>query len=34
MKITIEKAVNAKLDTVWDAFNNPADIMQLECRPG
>ena len=28
VKITIEKAVNARLDTVWDAFNNPADIKR------
>jgi uncharacterized protein YndB with AHSA1/START domain len=28
MKITVETAVNAKLNTVWDAFNNPADIKQ------
>ena len=28
MKITIEKAVNADLNTVWDVFNNPADIKQ------
>ena len=26
MKITVEKLVNAKLDRVWDAWNNPADI--------
>lgn len=28
MKITVETAVNAGLNSVWDAFNNPADIMQ------
>ena len=28
MKITIETIVNAALRTVWDAWNNPADIRQ------
>ena len=28
MKITIETVVNAKLNRVWDAWNNPADIQQ------
>jgi len=28
MKITIETAVKAKLNKVWDAWNNPADIQQ------
>jgi uncharacterized protein YndB with AHSA1/START domain len=28
MKITVETTVNADLDTVWEAFNNPADIKQ------
>ena len=28
MKITIETVVNAALDRVWDAWNNPADIKQ------
>lgn len=28
MKITIETLVKASLDKVWDAWNNPADIMQ------
>jgi uncharacterized protein YndB with AHSA1/START domain len=28
MKITIEKVVKAKLNKVWDAWNNPADINQ------
>ncbi|MDH7943429.1 SRPBCC family protein [Pseudohongiella sp. SYSU M77423] len=28
MKITIETLVKAKLDTVWDAWNNPDDIKQ------
>ena len=28
MKIKIARAVNASLDKVWDAWNNPADIMQ------
>ena len=28
MNITVETAVNAGLNSVWDAFNNPADIMQ------
>jgi uncharacterized protein YndB with AHSA1/START domain len=28
MKITVETAVNAGLSSVWDAFNNPADILQ------
>ena len=28
MKITVETAVNAQLDSVWDAFNNPSDIKQ------
>ncbi len=26
MKITVETLVNGKLDQVWDAWNNPADI--------
>ena len=28
MKITVETAVNARLNSVWDAFNNPSDIKQ------
>ena len=28
MKITVETVVKAKLNTVWDAWNNPADIKQ------
>jgi len=28
MKITVEKVVNAKLNDVWNAWNNPADIKQ------
>jgi uncharacterized protein YndB with AHSA1/START domain len=28
MKITIETVVKAKLDKVWDAWNNPEDIKQ------
>ena len=28
MKITVETFVKAKLDKVWDAWNNPADIKQ------
>ena len=28
MKITVEKVVNARLDQVWNAWNNPADIKQ------
>lgn len=28
MKITVETVVNAKLDKVWNAWNNPADIKQ------
>ena len=28
MKITIETVVNAPIAKVWDAWNNPADIMQ------
>jgi uncharacterized protein YndB with AHSA1/START domain len=28
MKITVEKVVNADLNRVWDAWNNPADIKQ------
>ncbi|MGQ0816339.1 MAG: SRPBCC family protein [Gemmatimonadota bacterium] len=28
MKITVETAVNARLNQVWDAWNNPADIKQ------
>jgi uncharacterized protein YndB with AHSA1/START domain len=28
MKITVETLVNAKLNKVWDAWNNPADIKQ------
>ena len=28
MKITVQKVVNAPLDRVWDAWNNPADIKQ------
>lgn len=28
MKITVETRVNADLSTVWDAYNNPADIKQ------
>lgn len=28
MKITVEKLVKAKLNRVWDAWNNPADIKQ------
>ena len=28
MKITVETRVNAGLDTVWHAWNNPADIKE------
>jgi uncharacterized protein YndB with AHSA1/START domain len=28
MKITVETLVNAKLNKVWDAWNNPSDIKQ------
>jgi len=28
MKITVETAVKAKLNKVWNAWNNPADIQQ------
>ena len=28
MKITVEKIVKARLNQVWDAWNNPADIKQ------
>jgi len=28
MKITIETLINAELETVWDAWNNPDDIKQ------
>ena len=28
MKITVERVVKAKLNQVWDAWNNPADIKQ------
>jgi uncharacterized protein YndB with AHSA1/START domain len=28
MKITVETVVNAQLNRVWDAWNNPADIKQ------
>ncbi len=28
MKITVEKVVKAKLNKVWEAWNNPADIEQ------
>jgi uncharacterized protein YndB with AHSA1/START domain len=28
MKITVETVVNANLDQVWNAWNNPADIKQ------
>jgi uncharacterized protein YndB with AHSA1/START domain len=28
MKITVEKLVKSKLNKVWDAWNNPADIEQ------
>lgn len=28
MKITVETVVKSKLKTVWDAWNNPADIKQ------
>ncbi|MBV6505630.1 MAG: hypothetical protein ILNGONEN_01194 [Syntrophorhabdaceae bacterium] len=28
MKITVETLINAKLNKVWDAWNNPADIKQ------
>lgn len=28
MKITVETVVNAKLNQVWDAWNNPEDIKQ------
>jgi len=28
MTITVETAVKAKLNKVWDAWNNPADIQQ------
>ena len=28
MKLTVETLVNAKLDQVWNAWNNPADIKK------
>ena len=28
MKITVEKVVNANLNRVWDAWNNPSDIKR------
>jgi uncharacterized protein YndB with AHSA1/START domain len=28
MKMTVETAVNARLNTVWDTWNNPEDIKQ------
>ena len=28
MKITVDRIVNAPLDRVWNAWNNPADITQ------
>lgn len=28
MKITVESVAEAKLSDVWDAWNNPADIME------
>jgi uncharacterized protein YndB with AHSA1/START domain len=28
MKITVERVVNAKLNRVWDAWNNPEDIKR------
>ena len=28
MRITVETVVNAPLDTVWNAWNNPDDIMR------
>jgi uncharacterized protein YndB with AHSA1/START domain len=28
MKITVETLINAKLNKVWDAWNNPVDIKQ------
>jgi len=28
MKITVETVVNANLNQVWDAWNNPTDIKQ------
>ena len=28
LKITVETVVNAKLNKVWDVWNNPADIKQ------
>ena len=28
MQITVETVVNAQMDKVWDAWNNPADIKQ------
>ena len=28
MKITVEKVVKAKLNQVWEAWNNPSDIKQ------
>ncbi len=28
MKITVETAVKAKLNEVWNAWNNPADIQR------
>ena len=27
MKITVETVVHAKLNKVWDVWNNPADIV-------
>jgi uncharacterized protein YndB with AHSA1/START domain len=31
MKISVETLVKARLDAVWDAWNNPADIKQWNC---
>ena len=28
MKITVETVINASLDSVWHAWNNPDDIKQ------
>jgi uncharacterized protein YndB with AHSA1/START domain len=32
MKITVETIVRSKLDEVWKAWNNPADITRWNAR--
>jgi uncharacterized protein YndB with AHSA1/START domain len=34
MKITVLTAVNAELDRVWDAWNNPEDIKRWNAASG